>query len=185
MAMNRRDIPNIISIMRIMICIPIVWTLLQQRFGLALVLFLVAGISDGLDGFLAKQFRWESHLGGILDPVADKLLLLSSMLSLGWMGMLPWWLVAVVVLRDVIIVAGATIYYFHINRVDAQPSMISKINTVVQIILVVAVVMDVGLIGLPSLLLQGLIWGTLVTTILSGVDYVCVWGRRAAESRSS
>ena len=99
--------------------------------------------------------------------------------------MLPWWLVAVVLLRDVIIVAGATIYYFHINRVDAQPSMISKVNTVVQIILVLAVVMNVGLIALPPLMLQGLIWGTLITTILSGVDYVCVWGRRAAESRSS
>jgi cardiolipin synthase len=183
--MNRRDFPNVISIMRILICVPIVWALIQHQFGLALVLFLVAGISDGLDGFLAKHFSWESHLGGILDPVADKLLLLSSMLSLGWMGLLPWWLVAVVVLRDVIIVAGATIYYFHINRVDAQPSMISKVNTVMQIILVVAVVMHVGLIALPQLLLQGLLWGTLITTILSGVDYVWVWGRRAAESRSS
>ncbi len=171
--------------MRIFICVPIVWALLQHRFGLALVLFVIAGISDGLDGFLAKQFRWESHLGGILDPVADKLLLLSSMLSLGWMGMLPWWLVTVVVLRDVIIVAGATIYYFGIHRVDAQPSMISKINTVVQIILVLAVVMNVGLIALPPLLLQGLIWVTLVTTLLSGLDYVWVWGRRAADSRSS
>lgn len=179
--MNRRDIPNIISIMRIIICIPIVWALLRQRFDLALIMFLIAGISDGLDGFLAKQFGWESHLGGILDPVADKLLLLSSMLSLGWMGMLPWWLVAVVVLRDVIIVVGATIYYFRINRIDAQPSMISKINTVMQIILVLAVVINVGLIGLPSLLLQIMLWGTLFTTILSGLDYVWVWGRRAAE----
>ncbi len=91
--MNRRDIPNIISILRIFICVPIVWALLNYRFDLALMLFVVAGISDGLDGFLAKQFGWESHLGGILDPVADKLLLLSSMLSLGWgYSRGGWWL---------------------------------------------------------------------------------------------
>ncbi len=178
--MRREDIPNLISIMRIFLSVPVVWLLLEQQFGVALVLFAVAGISDGLDGYLAKHYGWESHLGGLLDPLADKVLLISSFLSLAVIGMIPVWLVVLVILRDLVIVTGALVYHFRVMELEAEPSMISKVNTVAQIFLVLAVVLDQGLVQLPMLVTQGLIWVVMATTLASGVNYVWVWSRRAA-----
>jgi cardiolipin synthase len=174
---RREDIPNLISIMRIFLSVPVVWLLLEQQFGVALVLFAVAGISDGLDGYLAKHYGWESHL---LDPLADKVLLISSFLSLAVIGMIPVWLVVLVILRDLVIVTGALVYHFRVMELEAEPSMISKVNTVAQIFLVLAVVLDQGLVQLPMLVTQGLIWVVMATTLASGVNYVWVWSRRAA-----
>jgi cardiolipin synthase len=157
--------------------------LLEQRFDIALLLFVVSGISDGLDGYLAKRFHWQSSLGGLLDPLADKFLLVSSLLALGWLGLIPYWLVAIAILRDLVIVTGATIYHLRIKHLEAEPSLISKVNTVVQIVLVIAVVFDQALIALPVLVVSGLIWLTLATTLLSGFEYVLVWSKRAAADR--
>ncbi len=179
--MQARDIPNVISIMRIFLSIPVVWMLLQHNFGIALILFTIAGISDGLDGYLAKHYGWESRLGGLLDPLADKILLVFSILSLGWLELLPAWLVFLVILRDLVIVTGAFVYNFQVAELDAAPTMLSKFNTVVQIVLVLAVVLDQGLLGIPAMVLQGLVWLTLTTTVLSGVNYVFVWSRRAVD----
>ncbi|MCP4128969.1 MAG: CDP-alcohol phosphatidyltransferase family protein [Gammaproteobacteria bacterium] len=179
--MQVRDIPNLISIMRIFLSIPVVWMLLQHNFGVALILFAIAGISDGLDGYLAKHYGWQSRLGGLLDPLADKILLVFSIFSLGWLELLPAWLVFVVILRDLVIVTGAFVYNFQVAELDAAPSLISKFNTVVQIVLVLAVVLDQGLWSIPAVMLQGLLWLTLTTTILSGVNYVFVWSRRAVD----
>ncbi len=178
--MQVRDIPNALSILRIFLSIPVVWMLLQHNFGIALVLFAIAGISDGLDGYLAKHYGWQSRLGGLLDPLADKILLVLSVLSLGWLELLPTWLVFMVILRDLVIVTGAFVYNFQVAELDASPTLISKFNTVVQIVLVLAVVLDQGLISMPALLLHGLVWLTLITTIWSGLNYVVVWSRRAA-----
>ena len=105
--MNARDIPNIISVLRIVLVVPIIVLMLEQQFAAALLLFFVAGLSDGLDGYLAKRNNWGSRLGSILDPLADKLLLISSYVALGWLGLIPVWLVAVVLIRDIVIVSGA------------------------------------------------------------------------------
>lgn len=179
--MNRRDIPNLISITRIFLSIPIVWMLLEQQFSIALMLFVVAGISDGLDGYLAKRNGWQSHLGGLLDPLADKVLLISSFLTLGLLGMIPLWLVLLVVLRDLVIVTGALVYNFRVVELEAAPSIISKVNTFTQIVLVLAVVLDNGLLGLPILLIEGLVWLVAITTIASGINYIWVWSHRAAD----
>ncbi len=178
--MQYRDIPNLISILRIFLSIPVVWMLLQHNFGIALILFALAGLSDGLDGYLAKHYGWQSRLGGLLDPLADKILLVLSVLSLGWLELLPTWLVFVVILRDLVIITGAFVYNFQVAELDAAPTLLSKFNTVVQIVLVLAVVLDQGVLSLPQLLMQALIFLTLATTILSGVNYVVVWSRRAA-----
>jgi len=119
--------------------------------------------------------------GGLLDPLADKILLVFSVLSLGWLELLPVWLVFAVILRDLVIVTGAFVYNFQVAELDAAPSMISKFNTLVQIVLVLAVVLNQGLLSMPSLMLQGLVWLTLTTTILSGVNYVFVWSKRAVD----
>jgi cardiolipin synthase (CMP-forming) len=177
--MKARDIPNLISFLRILLTLPIVWLLFERQFTYALMLFAVAGFSDGLDGFLAKHYHWQSHLGGLLDPLADKALLMSSFLVLGGLGLIPIWLVILVIFRDLSIMGGALYYHFSVEEVDAAPTPISKLNTLLQILLVLAVVTDAGPLPLPDILLQGSIWATGLTTLVSGGVYVWVWTRKA------
>ncbi len=179
--MKLSDLPNIISVVRLITVIPVVYLLLIHEFGWALLLFAAAGISDGLDGFLAKQFGWQSRLGGILDPLADKVLLVSCFLVLGAMGLIPLWLVLASVFRDLVIVSGALLYNFRVEEVDAAPTWVSKLNTVLQILLVVLVITDAGLVALPDPLIPILIWACLGTVVVSGVNYVWVWGRKASK----
>jgi cardiolipin synthase len=177
--MRARDIPNIISVGRIILVFPVVWALIEQRFGLALILFAVAGVSDGLDGFLAKRYHWQSRLGGMLDPLADKLLLIATYFSLGWLGALPWWLVALVLLRDVVIVTGAIVYNFHVEAIQAAPTLISKANTLVQILLGLTAVVHQGVYALPDWVMGTLIAIVAITTIASGLGYVVIWSGKA------
>ena len=177
--MKARDIPNLISFARILLTLPIVWLMFEREFSYALMLFAVAGISDGLDGFLAKHFHWQSHLGGLLDPLADKALLMSSFLVLGGLGLIPIWLVILVIFRDLTIMGGALYYNFSVEEVDANPSLISKLNTLLQIMLVLLVVTDAGPYPLPSMLLLALFWATGLTTLVSGGHYVWTWTSKA------
>jgi cardiolipin synthase len=142
----------------------------------------VAGISDALDGFLAKTFGWQTRLGGFLDPLADKLLLVASFVAVGWGGLVPLWLVGLVILRDVIIVAGALTYHFRVGRFEAEPTFISKVNTAVQIALVLLVVVDKGLMAVAPWLIPALVGIVTLTTLVSGANYVIEWSRRASHS---
>jgi cardiolipin synthase len=177
--MKARDIPNLISFLRILLTLPIVWLLFEQEFSYALMLFAVAGFSDGLDGFLAKHYQWQSHLGGLLDPLADKAMLMSAYLVLGGLGLLPVWLVILVIFRDLVIVGGALYYHYSVEEVSANPSLISKLNTLLQIVLVLVVVTDAGPLPMPRILIETLIWATVLTTLSSGVLYVWVWTQKA------
>ncbi|EGV32200.1 CDP-alcohol phosphatidyltransferase [Thiorhodococcus drewsii AZ1] len=177
--MQLRDIPNIISVLRLIAVIPVVYLLLVNAFGWALLLFIVAGISDGLDGFLAKHYGWQSRLGGMLDPLADKTLLVCCFLVLGALGLIPLWLVLAVIFRDLMIVGGAVLYNYRVAEVEAAPIPVSKLNTLLQILLLVAVITNAGIRPLPDWLLAGLIWGCLVTVVISGAQYVWIWGRKA------
>lgn len=176
-----RDIPNLISMARILLVFPVIWLLLHKNYQSAMLLFFVAGVSDALDGFLARQFHWQSRLGGLLDPLADKFLLVSSYLCLGWQRVLPWWLVGLVVLRDLVIVMGAVLYNYRVEKLDAQPSLVSKLNTGLQILLVLMVVYDLGFSSLSTALLWTMMWLVALTTLWSGLDYVVSWGRKAGE----
>ena len=179
--MKARDIPNVITALRFLLVPPVVILLLQERFTAALIVFGVAGLSDGLDGFLARRFDWRSRLGGIMDPLADKLLVVSSFVTLGWLGLIPAWLVLLVILRDLVIVAGATFYHMRIEQFEAEPSIASKLNTAAQVLLVLAVLYSSGIQILPVILMDVLLYGVLVTTLWSGFDYVWTWGRRAMQ----
>jgi cardiolipin synthase len=179
MQSSLRHLPNLISAGRILLVFPIVWSLLQREFELAIWLFLIAGASDGLDGFLAKRFGWSSRLGGILDALADKFLLVSTFVCLWWLGIFPWWLVLSVLARDMVIVAGALVYNYRIEAVQPEPSMLSKLNTVLQIALAALGVVELGFGVVPGWLLQTLIWCVMLTILLSGADYVREWSRRA------
>lgn len=177
------QIPNAITVLRAVLVAPFVLALLNGRTTFALVVFLVAGASDGLDGYLAKRYGWQSRAGAILDPLADKLLLVSAYLTLAWVGLLPSWLAAAVVARDVIIVLGAISYHAAIAPYDLRPSASSKLNTLAQLMLVVLVVVDSGWRALPTPLISAMVYVVLVTTVWSGLGYVVTWGKRAWQTR--
>ena len=174
------DLPNIISVLRLIAVIPVVYLLIDHAFGWALVLFAAAGASDGVDGYLAKRYGWQSRLGGILDPLADKTLLVCCFLVLGAQGLIPLWLVLAVVFRDLLIIGGGVLYNYRVAEVEAAPIIVSKLNTGVQILLIVAVLMNAGVHSLPPSWLGALVWTCLVTVAVSGVQYVWIWGRKAA-----
>jgi cardiolipin synthase len=173
------DIPNVITVFRFLLVPPLVLLLLREQFGLALLIFGIAGFSDALDGYLAKRFNWTSRLGALMDPLADKLLLVSSFITLGWLQQIPLWLVGVVILRDLVIVGGALVYNFRIERLEAEPSMVSKLNTFTQIMLVLAILFSRVVAELPYLWMDVLLYCVLVTTLWSGLDYVWRWSQRA------
>lgn len=177
--MTRRDLPNLISILRIVLVVPVTLLLWRERYTEALYLFAFAGFSDALDGYLAKRYGWTSWLGGLLDPLADKLLLVACYFTLGWLGLLPVWLVAAVLARDIIIVVGATVYHFWIARLEADPTLLSKINTLAQIVLVLAVVFNQAADIALHPITNALIYVVACTTLLSGAWYVVSWSRRA------
>lgn len=162
---------------------PVVYWILAARPLPALTLFLVAGASDALDGFLAKRYGWQTRLGGFLDGIADKLLLMGAMVSLAWIGELPIWLVAAAVARDAVIVAGGVAYRCLIGPFTAEPSLLSKLNTAMQI-LVVAMALTRWLgVAFPASLVAVIYGASLFLICASGLGYVLVWGRRAAASR--
>ena len=179
--MTIRDLPNIISILRILLVWPVAVFLLEGNFLWALILFVIAGVSDGIDGYLARKLDSRSQLGAILDPFADKLLMLVCYLSLGWLNHVPVWLVAAVIGRDIVIVAGASVIHYMIERIEVQPSLISKINTVFQILLVIMLLVDLSGLTLPEQLMRSMIWLVLVTTVASGIGYI-VEGIRLAKA---
>lgn len=162
---------------------PLVWAMLQFDFLVALILFAIAGISDGLDGFLAKHYHWKSRLGSILDPIADKLLLVASFATLSYLGLLPWWLFALVMGRDLLIVAGALAYHKTLGEFDLKPLWSSKINTLLQIFLVLLVMVQAEWFPALEQITTIGIWLVVASVIYSGSEYVLVWGMSAWRQR--
>jgi len=175
--MNYSMAPNVLSIIRIILTVPIVIALLKEQYILTLLLFLVAGITDALDGWIAKQFSFQSRLGSILDPMADKILLTCSFIALYWVGIMPLWLLMIIFVRDVIIVAGALGYFLGEISRDSdllEPSLISKFNTVLQIALVLFLLLIQIYTELNSL--REMVFIVVATsTGLSGADYILLW----------
>ena len=177
--MNLGWIPNAISIMRIALVVPILILILDEKYAWALGLFFFAGFSDGLDGYLATRFNWQSRLGGLLDPVADKLLVAGMFITFAWVGQIPAWLATIVILRDVIIFSGAVAYNFMIEPVEGEPSRISKLNTALELMFLFFVLSRAGFGWPDEITLTVLGAAILVTVVISGADYVWSWSRRA------
>ena len=179
-----RHLPNLVTILRMLLVVPLCWLIRDGRYDGALVIAAVAGFSDAVDGFLAKHYGWQTWIGGILDPLADKLLLTAAFLWLAFAGDVPAWLAALVVGRDLVIVGGAIAYHGLIGRFDASPSPISKLTTLVQIVFVLAeLVRLTRWIDVPDGARNAAIAITAAVTIASGVHYVVVWSARAWRSR--
>ncbi len=165
-----RFIPNIITVLRFAGVPLLVWWIYDGQFYNALLLFLLMGLSDALDGYLAKSFNWRTTLGAYLDPAADKAMLISAYITLGVLDLLPHWLVFFVILRDVALLSGALSYVFSTRRLEIHPSIISKANTFVQIVLVFVVLYS-QINFVPSIVIQLLVGITLFTTVASGLEY--------------
>ena len=175
-----RHLPNLICLARIALIWPTLAALSVHAYGWAAVCFGIAGVSDLLDGWLAKRFGWTSELGKWLDPAADKFLLVTVFVVAAWAGLVPRWLTAVVVARDVMIALGALSYLAWLGPLEGHPMFASKLNTLVQMAYLFGTLLYYA-IGFPPvpLLLLG-VWVTLATSVFSGLGYVIEYTRRAA-----
>lgn len=171
------SIPNIITIVRVFLVPVVFWLLLSNEMTIAFYLFVIAGISDGVDGYLAKRYGMATELGAYLDPLADKLLLVCIFIALGVGGHLPSWLVIAVVSRDVLIVMGVILSWLLGHPVPIHPLVVSKANTVFQIVLASVVMADLGFsLGLASLRTV-LVWATSALVLASLIAYARTWLR--------
>lgn len=173
-------LPNFITIARFIMVPLIILAMIDGDMLAAFLLFILAGLSDGIDGFIARQFNQKSELGAWLDPAADKLMLVSVFLMLGWIGALPSWLVILAVSRDGMIVGAVVLSSLMENPVEMRPLLVSKANTMMQILLVIVV-----LAGLAGLIRTGpvvdwLIFVVAGLTIASAAAYLVTWLRHMA-----
>lgn len=177
--MSLNWIPNAISTLRIALVVPVLLLILSGDYGWALLLFWVAGFSDGIDGYLATRFNWESRTGALLDPIADKLLVAGMFVTLTYTQHIPLWLTTVVLFRDVVIIGGAVAYNYLIKPVEGEPTRISKINTVIQLLFLLFVLSRAAFGWPEQVSVTVLGAATLVTVVISGIDYVMQWADRA------
>ena len=171
------SIPNIITLGRILLVPVIVWAIASNQMAIAFAVFIVAGVSDAVDGFLAKRFNMASELGALLDPLADKALLVSIYIALGTWGAVPRWIVILVVSRDIMIVAAVIVSWLVGKPIPMKPLMVSKLNTVAQVAFAALVLGSLGFGFNPmpyDLILMGFVT---VFTLVSVSLYLMEWVR--------
>lgn len=176
--LNPVTLPNLITLARLCAVPATIWLILQHRLDLAFGLFVAAGVSDALDGWLARVTQTRSQLGAILDPIADKALLVSVYVTLAAIGGLPDWLAILVVFRDLVIVGGVVVLWLVGQRPAIQPLFISKLNTTLQIGLAALALLLEGFRLTADGILGLMIWGVALSTVASGVAYVVSAARR-------
>lgn len=191
MASVWRHLPNALCLLRILLILPIAFLLLRGELLAALVVFIVAALTDVLDGFLAKRFGWQTELGKRLDPLADKLLLVTLFVVVATLGLVPWWLAVAAVFRDVVITVGGLTYYWLYGDPEGRPTVASKLNTLLQVCLVSGVLARQAAGSISTALAEWLAMAWLdsaiaglgalafVTTVVSGLDYVMRYAGKA------
>ena len=177
------QLPNLLTLLRLALVLPIAGLLLSDLHGQALVLFAIAGGSDALDGFLARRFGWISRFGSLFDPLADKLLLVTSFICLTITQVLPLWLTLVVFLRDLVILLGAGLFRVMAGPAEFSPSRLGKLTTLLQMLLVLCLLLELSLAPALASLRWPLIWLVLVVTLCSWAQYVWDWGRKYRYAR--
>lgn len=166
-------VPNLLTLIRIFLTPYLIWLLLDNRIKHALVVFFVAGITDGLDGFIARMFQQKSKLGAYLDPLADKLLLVSCFVLLGHLGRIPSWLVIIAVSRDAVILLGLMTLCFFQVHVDIRPTAVSKMTTLFQLF-TIFLVLATSVVSLPAWGFSILFVVTGALSVVSGVHYMAM-----------
>ena len=169
------QIPNVLTIIRIILIVPFAMFVLEHQYMNALVIFFFAGLSDGVDGFLARQFNWKSRFGAIADPLADKLLLMTAYVMLAWTSQIPIWLVCLILGRDFVIVCCALSYHYFISHYEIKPSWFGKACTMAQIIYVLVVIVKLAEIPMPETAIENGLWLVAGITLFSGLHYIGVW----------
>ena len=178
--LSARYIPNIITGARIAFVPCLIWLLIHHQYERSLILVALMGLSDALDGFLARCYHWKTTLGAYLDPLADKIMLLAVFICFAVLGWVPWWFAALIVARDVVLLTGAVFYHWSTRQLKMEPLAISKVNTCAQIILAVSLIYaQVG--PMHNQIINALMTVVVCTTIASGGQYVIEWSRRAAK----
>jgi len=175
------NLPNIITLARLLLVPLTVWLIILGAYGFAFLAFVAAGVGDGVDGYLARRLDMHTELGAYLDPIADKALLVSTFVTLGFLRDLPPWLVILVVSRDVLIVGAIILSWLMARPLRMAPLMISKVNTAAQILFVVAVL---GIAALDKPLDMLVAYGSIpvgLLTAASGGAYLLTWLRHVAE----
>lgn len=177
--MTRRDIPNALCVLRIALVPFLLWCIVTRQFALATLLFGFAGFTDILDGYLARRFEWHSSLGAVLDPIADKVLTIGVFVSLIVVGLVPRWLAALVIGRDILIMLGGLLYRAMIGPFEAGARWAGKFNTATMLLFVLLLLARAAS-GYPGQQVVTTIGAILVASVLvSGFDYVRVWSGQA------
>ncbi len=179
------NIPNAITLVRLALVPVTAWLLWDGRYGWALTVFLTAAVSDFLDGAIARTFNQSSDFGAALDPVADKLNMFVATVLLAWQGFLPLWLASAIVLRDVVIVSGAVAYRVRAGHIKIAPTMLSKLNTVIEFTVLLLVMASAAAWIDAGAWLSIVFMLVFATVVASGAQYVWVWGRKAAQSNEA
>lgn len=178
-----RHLPNALTLARGLAALPIAALVVRDEGALAMGLFIAAGASDGLDGWLAKRYGWVSQLGGWLDPLADKALVLAVCVALALHGDLEWWLLALIAVRDAVIVGGALTFHFGFAPLHARPTWLGKLTTVALLLTVVVLLArNVGA-SVAAWIVLALHWLCAVLLLVSGADYVRRWTYKARKLR--
>lgn len=179
-----RQIPNLITVARVLLVIPTAWCLVAAQYDKALALMAVAGASDAVDGWLARHFNWVSRFGTALDPLADKLLVGVLFIVLTVEGALPLWVAGIAIGRDLVILGGAGAYRALFKHIEFAPTLLSKANTAVQFSVLLLLLLGLCDFAYLSEIAQSItdpygFWVVATLAIASGTDYVITWSRRA------
>lgn len=178
-------VPNLITIVRIILAPILIIYLINDQYFPALVLFIVCGVSDGLDGLVARLFDQKSKIGTYLDPIADKLLLTATFITLAIRGSLPPWLTVTVIARDVLILLGVVVLFFvRMEVASIKPSILSKLTTCLQFASVIAVLSQGNLFTWRPEYSLYLFYVTALFTISSGLHYMHYWFKMMGEGNS-
>jgi len=175
--MYLNHLPNLISFLRLA-CVPwFIHSVITQEYTTALTLFSIMALSDAIDGYLARRFDWTTQIGAYLDPLADKVMLVAAFIFFASIDVLPLYLVVLVVGRDILILLGAVVFQRTGKKLQIKPNMVSKVNTFVQIILVLTLIAT-NIIVIPDILITILVMVTVITTLISGFLYIIDWGEK-------
>lgn len=176
--MSYRNIPNILTVLRMLLVIPCSVSILLDYYKLAIVIFMLAAVTDGIDGLLARKLGCQTALGAVLDPLADKLLVVSLFAIFTFKNFIPYWFAAIVIVRELILLSGAAFYRFMFGPVIFVPTMLSKINTcLLLLLLLLSLLNGMKLYDLTETIYY-LLMTILFTSIYSGIDYMIKWGVR-------
>lgn len=179
---NLRHLPNAITVARLLLVLPIAFFIIEGSFLVALILFTLSGLSDGLDGLLARRYGWVSAFGRLIDPLADKLMMIITTLVLGMLDYFPMLLMLLIIVKDLAILGGVFSYTTLAGFPKIQPHLLGKLTTASQIVLLVSVLLNLSSPGaLPQMFFTTWFWVVALMTIFDGVLYLWIWTGRLTE----